>query len=94
MTKNTMRLQSLTVCLVPALGALAIGAPAQTVASIDQPGTPLLQLKVVPSKEAYTAKETILTETIFTNLSDKTVCFRSLRSKYRTPNRDTWSFTP
>jgi hypothetical protein len=70
-----MMLQPLTFSLALALGILAIGTPAQTLPSVDQPGTPLLQLKIISSKETYAVNETILTKTIFINLSDKTVCF-------------------
>jgi hypothetical protein len=70
-----MRQQFLTALLGLALGAFAFGTPAQSAASVDHPATPILRLKIIPSKETYAANETILIKTIFTNLSDKTVCF-------------------
>jgi hypothetical protein len=49
--------------------------PPQTVASEDRSGTPVLRLKVIPNKRNYAMRETVLTKTTFTNLSDTVLCF-------------------
>ena len=70
-----MMQQFLTVSLVFTLGACAIGTASQTVASKDRSATPVLQLRIIPSKETYAPSESVITKTVFTNLSDKLLCF-------------------
>ena len=89
-----MRLQPLPFSLALASGILAIGTPAQTSPSVDQPGTPLLQVKIISSKETYAVNETILTKTIFINLSYKTLFFPEPVRQIHVPNKDTSSFRP
>lgn len=36
---------------------------------------PVLQIKLIPSKETYALKESVMTKTVLANLSDKLLCF-------------------
>jgi|HubBroStandDraft_6_1064221.scaffolds.fasta_scaffold782239_1 hypothetical protein len=80
-----MRHQFFVAFLVFTVAALAIDASSQTVARKDPPGTPMLRLKVIPSKEDYVLKEDVLTKTIFTNQSDKILCFPKLEREIEIP---------
>jgi len=65
----------LAISLSFSFSVFAIGTPPQTVASKDRLGTPVLRLKVISNKETYAVKESVLTKTTFTNLSDMVLCF-------------------
>jgi hypothetical protein len=67
--------QFLAISLSFCFSVLAIGTPSQTAAGKDRSGTPVLRLKLIPNKETYAVKESVLTKTTFTNLSDAVLCF-------------------
>jgi hypothetical protein len=70
-----MMQQFLTISLLFTLSACAIVTASQTVASKNRSATPVLQLRIIPSKETYAPRESVITKTVFTNLSDKLLCF-------------------
>jgi len=80
-----VRQQFLTVSLVFTVTVLTIGAPSQTVDKKNRPETPLLRLTMISSKDTYALKEGILIKTIFTNQSDKTLCFPKPEQEIEVP---------
>lgn len=79
--------QFLAAALLFTGGALVAGAPPQVVVRKDGTETPVLRLKVIPSKETYAVKESVLTKTIFTNVSDRTLCFPKPEQKIEDPQQ-------
>jgi hypothetical protein len=64
--------------ILSVLFSLGVGSMAfrpQVPDSLPLPNAPMLKLTTVPNKAAYSLNETVLTRTVFTNLSDKTLCF-------------------
>jgi hypothetical protein len=83
-----MKEQMRTLSIAFILSLTAIGASSQTADSIRPPtGSPLLKLRIVPSKTAYTLKETVLAKTVFTNVSDQTLCFPKPSQEIKAPEQ-------